>query len=215
MIISSFVERNAVVKPFKRWTMFERIVVSAILVFLGFLIAPRWTTVSRLLDRNPDNTLPNSEIMVPNDLATNSSNGILIYFERLGFDSHGRTVLHYVIANQGNAPVYYSGYPPSEYRPRPPEGEVHPFYEIQIKSDSRWIARKMGWCGTGSERMRLKPGFAGKFTVHQFTDEPEIRVGVSCSPSKEFTYSEYEIVWSSPYIAEIQTPDPNEARTEK
>ncbi|MFN0199122.1 MAG: hypothetical protein ACKVT0_20425 [Planctomycetaceae bacterium] len=195
--------------------MFERIAVSAILVILGFLIAPRWSTISRLLDRNPDNTLPNSEIVAPNDLATDSSNGILIYFERLGFDSQGRTVLHYVIANQGSSPVYYSGYPPTEFRPRPPEGEVHPFYQIQAKSDSGWKTRKTRWCGTGSERIRLKPGFAGRFIVHQFAEEPGIRVGVYCSPSKEFTYSEGEIVWSSPYVAETQTPDPNEARTEK
>jgi hypothetical protein len=77
-----------------------------------------------------------------------------------------------------------------------------PLYEVQILKDGQWEDEDVGWCGVGVERLKLRSNQSTTFRVPilyetewdlnadklRETDKPKVmRVGVSCSPEKDYT----------------------------
>lgn len=98
-------------------------------------------------------------------------------------DSGDRYLASFVLVNPLNVPIEYYGYRMDSFSERPPAGEIHPFYALQIMKhgDDQWQDGNMGYCGTGADTMVVNPRQAGRFQAHMPLGEGDCRISVSCS----------------------------------
>lgn len=147
---------------------------------------------------HPDNTKPISSFVDPSDLTDDSPTQlILMSTEQSDGDS---AQLTFLLLNNGDSPIYYSGYTPTSFMPRMPSGNVSPLYKKKLNVNNGWHDKEIGWCGNGATRMRLMPGQAGQFSVPQHIDEPVIRIGVYCTADDHSKYRDEDVIWSQEII---------------
>ena len=179
-----------------RMKFIEVIVAGSIIATLVVMALPQ--NVMDRFDRNPDNTLP-IESILPSGFKTNPTSGpIQIVLVARIMENDRDEIATYVLMNTGQTDQYYSGYTPTSYSPRIREGRISPLYRKDVRSQNAWEERKMGWCGNGATRMRLKPGHAGRFSTYRQPDQPAIRIGVYCSATKTDPLTEASLVWAEP-----------------
>ncbi len=178
---------------FRRITLVEWFIIAALLSVMVALIEP---DVGAFFDSNPDNTLPIARVFFEKQQPTTASRPVRIVVTQREVNANGETKVHCVLLNEGTTPVYYSGYLARKYHPRLPEGEIRPLVEKKIQQHLQGESTIRWRCGTGSTRLCLKPGHAGRFHVTQRGDEPVVRIGVYCHGEKPIADLEDGILWS-------------------
>lgn len=94
-----------------------------------------------------------------------------------------RYLTWFVLVNPLDVSITYHGYRMDSWQTRPPVGEISPFYAVQVKTgdEGQWQDASFGRCGTGVDRMVVKPGHAGRFLAYLPLDESDSKVSFSCS----------------------------------
>jgi len=74
-----------------------------------------------------------------------------------------------------------------------------PVYDFQYLKDNEWEDSPRGYCGVGMKRQRLPAHTSIKFTVlvEHGEEKPQVmRVGISCSPQKDYKKETEKTYWS-------------------
>jgi hypothetical protein len=115
-------------------------------------------------------------------------------------ESHGNStyvVADLVFVNPLEVPVTYPGYRMDSWQTRPKKGEISPLYRLRVQHDGdRDMKDKfVGWCGTGADKMIVRPKEAGRFNARIAMPVKSAEIGFSCTWSVNGTRKTTEI-WS-------------------
>jgi len=141
---------------------------------------------------NPDDSLPAFLLVSsrsPERSLADEGVGLILIGRRPG-PVDNVDELSFVLVNDSARAIYYSGYSGHHGL-----GRISPLYAKEIKQDDGW-SEKAIHCGNGVDRMRLKPGYAGKFTAHIKYNEPIIRIGVRYNWLDDEWQTIEGVVWS-------------------
>lgn len=121
-------------------------------------------------------------------LAQQSTNqqAVAVTFQRYVFPyNHPHAEL--ILSNQTSHSVWFTGY-----------GSASPAYSIQHLENDRWAEKQRFWCGTGLERWEFSAhqSIRLQVSVNPSMSNTTFRVGINCSPEKEYDKKTAVTCWS-------------------
>ena len=120
--------------------------------------------------------------------AKGTSPAVIVSFQ--GFvTQYGYQSAAFVVSNCTAGAVWFTGY----------TSEM-PVYDVQYLKNGQWVDSWMGLCGTGLDSRQLVAHKTIRFTMPLTGDEAHIwqvmRVGLTCSPQKDYKKESSETYWS-------------------
>ena len=109
---------------------------------------------------------------------------------------HGGEWLSFEVKNPNNTAIQCAAYTPESFTDGIPEGEMRPFYIIEVREGKEWKRLELGHCATGRGLVTLKANAKVTFeTVIPEGEWTEAKVGLAWS--KDDKRSSSAIAWSS------------------